>query len=206
MGAASKTCSVILRLGELVSAAVVAGIVGRYLHYLSNAHAHAGSRILYAEVMAGISIVASLLLLPPLRYSFYCFGLDLALFVCWMVVFGLLCNLTVSGGCGSYWYWSSWGYYWGGYWNTIPRNSITQSVVGRGACSDWRATLAFSFIGGWCWLLSGILGIYVCTNYSGDGDRVATSKITRWRQKSEKTDREAAPNVETTAAAAGNQV
>ncbi|KAH7348274.1 hypothetical protein BKA65DRAFT_500282 [Rhexocercosporidium sp. MPI-PUGE-AT-0058] len=203
MGAASKTCSVILRLSELISAAVVAGLVGRYLYFLSSANAHASSRIIYAEVIAGIGILASLILLPPLKYSFYCFCLDFALFVCWMVAFGLLCNLTVSGGCGSFWYWNSWGYYWGRYWHTIPHSSITQSIVGREACSEWLATLAFSFIGGWCWFFSGFLGIYVCTNYSGDwsssssvmGHVSSSTRIAHWRHK---TDREAAPNNEST--------
>ncbi|KAH9206223.1 hypothetical protein DL95DRAFT_375509 [Leptodontidium sp. 2 PMI_412] len=205
MGTASKTCSVILRLSELISAAVVAGIVGRYLYLLSSANAHASSRIIYAVVIAGIAILASLILLPPLKYSFYCLGLDFTLFICWMVAFGLLCNLTISGGCGSFWYWNSWGYYWGRYWYTIPQSSITQSVVGRAGCSEWRATLAFSFIGGWCWLLSGFLGIYVCVNYSGDQSSSSSgmdhasnpSRITRWRQK---VGRGAAPNSEATTA------
>ncbi|KAH8742632.1 hypothetical protein BGZ57DRAFT_808835 [Hyaloscypha finlandica] len=205
MGAASKTCSLILRVGELISAAIVAGVLGRYLYFLSSAHAHAGSRIIYAEVIAGISILASLVLFPPLKYSFYCFGLDFALCICW--------TLTVSGGCESYWYWDSWGYYWGRYWYTAPRGSITQSVIGTAACSKWRATLAFSFIGGCCWLLSGILGIYVCAKYprdwrssSGEMDHISTpSRIARWRHK---TNQEAVPTKDTTEAATysvGNQ-
>ncbi|KAH6662187.1 hypothetical protein B0J14DRAFT_611069 [Halenospora varia] len=187
MGAASKTFSVILRASELISAAIVVGIVGRFLSFLSSAHANAGSRIIYAEVIAGISILASILLFPPLKYSFYCFGLDFALWICWMVAFGLLCNLTVSGGCQSYWYWHNWGYYWGRYWYTVPRDSITQSVVGTAACSEWRATLAFCFIGGWAWFSSGILGIYVCTKYSdmrsSDSEMGHTPRITRWWRK-----------------------
>lgn len=214
MGAASKTCSVILRSGELISAAIVAGILGHYLHVLSSANAHASSRIVYAVVIAGISIIASLALFPPLKYSFYCFVLDFVLCICWIVAFALLCNLTVSGGCHSYWYWNSWGYYWGGYWRTVPHSSITQSVIGTAACSDWRASLAFSFIGFWCWFISGILGIYVCTKYSkewrsssGEIDHVSPpSKIARWRHK---TEHEAAPTrdaTEATTDTAGNQV
>ncbi|KAH8655155.1 hypothetical protein BGZ60DRAFT_546842 [Tricladium varicosporioides] len=187
MGAASKTCSVILRCGELISAAIVAGILGRYLYFLSSAHVHAGSRVIYAEVIAGISILASLCLFPPLKYSFYCFVLDFALWICWMVAFGLLCNLTISGGCESYWYWNYWGYYWGRYWYRVPHISVTQSMVGTAACSEWRATLAFSFIGGWVWFTSGILGIYVCTKpsdmRSSDSEMGHRSRITRWWRK-----------------------
>jgi hypothetical protein len=96
MGAASKTCSVILRSGELISATIIAGILGRYLYFLSSANAHVGSRVIYAEVIAGISILASLVLFPPLKYSFYCFGLDFALCICWTVAFALLCNVSYS--------------------------------------------------------------------------------------------------------------
>jgi len=94
MGAASKTCSLILRFCELSSAVVVAGIVGRYLYLLTDANAHAGSRIVYTEVIAGISILFSILLFPPLKYSFYCFFIDFILFICWIVAFGLLCSVS----------------------------------------------------------------------------------------------------------------
>jgi hypothetical protein len=96
MGAASKICSVILRFCELASAAIVAGIVGRYLHFLTEANAHAGSRIIYTEVIAGISILFSILLSPPLKYSFYFFVIDFVLLICWMVAFGLLCSVSYS--------------------------------------------------------------------------------------------------------------
>jgi len=188
MGTATRVCSVILRFGELTSAAIVAGILGRYLSLLNNANAPANSRIVYTEVMAGISILLAIILGPPLKYSFYCFGLDFALFICWMVAFGLLCNLTVSHGCDSYWYWNYWGYYWGRYWYTAPPSSITQSIVGTVACQQRRATLAFSFIGGWIWFTSGVLGIYACTKYSdvrsSDGEVGTTSRIARWWHKS----------------------
>ncbi|RDL30494.1 uncharacterized protein BP5553_10372 [Venustampulla echinocandica] len=175
MGAASKTCSVILRVCQLIAAAIVAGMLGRYLHFIATAHANAGSRIIYAEVIAGISIFVSIVLLPPLKYSFYCFALD---FTLW---------LTVSGGCESHWYWNTWGYYWGRYWYTVPRVSITQSAIGTTGCSEWRTTLAFSFLGGWAWFISGILGIYVCTKASdmrsSDSEVGIVPRMTRrWRK------------------------
>jgi len=189
MGTESKLCSVILRFCELSSAAIVAGIVGRYLFLLTDADAHAGSRIVYAEVMAGISMLLSILLFPPLKYSFYCFPVDFTIFICWMVAFGLLCGLTGTHACDSYWYWNSWGYYWGRYWYTAPGIIVTPSLVGTSACGEWRATLAFSFIGGWCWFVSGLLGIIVITQYSdnerstdGEMGTVSTSsKISHWR-------------------------
>jgi len=48
--------------------------------------------------MAGISICAAIILMPPFKYSFWVFLLDFALFVYWMVLFGLLekCKLYNS--------------------------------------------------------------------------------------------------------------
>lgn len=51
MGRASKMTSVFLRVMELISAAVVAGLVGEYLHYVSNAHGAANSRMVYTEAI-----------------------------------------------------------------------------------------------------------------------------------------------------------
>lgn len=88
--------SVVVRFLEFVSAVVVAGILGRFLYLLDLGHASTDDRIIYAEVIAGISIACSLVLIPPLRYSFYAFLLDLASSICWMVAFGLLKNVSPS--------------------------------------------------------------------------------------------------------------
>src|SRR5205809_7897954 len=94
MGVGSKVTSVILRIMEFISAVIVAAILGRYLYFLDIANVGASSRIIYAVVIAGLSIFFSLILIPPLKYSFYAFPLDFALFVCWMVAFGLLANVS----------------------------------------------------------------------------------------------------------------
>lgn len=94
MGTASKVCSMIFRCGELVSACIVAGLLGRYLYFLNVADGNASSRLIYTEVMAGISIILSIILLFPLKFTFYCFPLDFILFICWMVAFGLLYNVS----------------------------------------------------------------------------------------------------------------
>jgi ABC-type transport system involved in multi-copper enzyme maturation permease subunit len=94
MGATSKIVSFFLRIVELASAAIVAGLVGQYLHYLTMANSWASSRIIYTEVIAGISILFSILFMPPLKYSFYGFVVDFALFICWMVAFGSLADAS----------------------------------------------------------------------------------------------------------------
>jgi len=185
MGIASQITSVILRAIELTSASIIAGLVGAYLHFVSEAGADANGRFVYTITIAGISIFFSMLFMPPLKYSFYGFPLDFALFICWMVAFGLLVSVCISSSsynailcppnfpssknsdtrqqltgsdtCGSVWYWQSWGYYWGGYYWYIPIDQANEVLVGTAACSKWRATLAWSFIGGWFWLGSAAL-------------------------------------------------
>ena len=95
MGSVSKGLSVFLRFFELASATIVVGLLGNYLHYVASANDHANSRIVYAVALGGISILASLLLFLPLKYSFWGFPLDFILFVMWMVAFGLLCNVSL---------------------------------------------------------------------------------------------------------------
>jgi len=95
MGKASKILSVIFRIGELICATIVVGILGRYVSILDEANVHQNSRIVYAVSIAAISMFFSLIFMPPLKYSFYGFLIDFALFICWMVAFGLLVNVSL---------------------------------------------------------------------------------------------------------------
>ena len=96
MGTGSKVSSVICRIVELFSAAVVAGLVGEYLHKIDDANQNAGPRIVYTEALAGISLFFSIAYLPPLTYSFYGFFIDFSIFICWMVAFGLLEDVSIT--------------------------------------------------------------------------------------------------------------
>jgi len=175
MGTTSKVCSVILRVWELCCAAIVAGLVGRYMHLVYEANANPGSRIIYTIVIASISLFLSLVFMPPFKFTFYCFLIDFILWICWMVSFGLLQGLTGGAGCRSYWYWNTWGYYWGGWYHMVPVVLPSQSLVGTTACAQWRAAVSFVFIGGWGWFFSGVLGIYVCTKIPDE--QVAVKKM-----------------------------
>ena len=93
MGLASKITSVIFRTIEVVSAIIVVSLVGEYLHYTSQAHVRANRDIVYTEAIAGLSLAFSLLMIIPFRFQFYAFGLDFAMFILWMVSFGLLRNV-----------------------------------------------------------------------------------------------------------------
>lgn len=94
MGTGSKTASVFLRVFELISAAIVAGLVGEYLHYVSDAHAHAESRLVYTVSLAGISLIVCLVCMIPFNFAFYGFVLDFILFIMWMTSFGLLIDVS----------------------------------------------------------------------------------------------------------------
>jgi hypothetical protein len=94
MGTVSKVISVVFRFIELVCAVIVAALIGRYLTYVDDAHADSGSRIIYAIVLAGISILAALVLFVPWMGSFWAFPLDIILFIMWIVAFGLLVNVS----------------------------------------------------------------------------------------------------------------
>jgi hypothetical protein len=94
MGTVSKVVSVVFRFIELVCAVIVAALIGRYLNYVHDAHADSGSRVIYAIVLAGISILAALVLFVPWMGSFLAFPLDIILFIMWIVAFGLLVNVS----------------------------------------------------------------------------------------------------------------
>ncbi|EKG15329.1 hypothetical protein MPH_07457 [Macrophomina phaseolina MS6] len=176
MGTGTKAFSVILRLGELSSAAIVVGLLGRFFYLLHLApHESAEGRLIYAEVISCLQIIFSILLLPPLKYSFYAWPLDATLFICSIVAFGLLADLNSS--CSSYWYWNYWGYYWGRFWTVTPRDSITFRTVGSAGCGSWRAILAFLFLGTMAWLLSAILGIFTFLEIRAGHETHRTSAI-----------------------------
>jgi hypothetical protein len=92
MGIMSKGLLILFRFFEVAFAAVVAGVFGHYLNY-RDSNVDSGSRIIYSITLAGISLVVALVFFPRFEYSFYSFVLDLILFVCWIVDFGLLVNV-----------------------------------------------------------------------------------------------------------------
>ncbi|KAK0728717.1 membrane-associating domain-containing protein [Lasiosphaeria miniovina] len=134
--------SIILRLAELAFAAIVAGVDGSYLH----AHEHESSwglgRFIYTEVVAGLSILLAIIWLFPFSGSFIHWPTDLVISIAWFVAFGLLVD-WLNGACG---YVLNWGNI------TIDGNP--------NSCSQWKASIAFSFLSAICWLVSAIVGIY----------------------------------------------
>jgi hypothetical protein len=98
MGVASRIISTILRAGQLFCGAVVLGILGHFFHNVGEAHALGpGGRLIYTATIAGITILASLVLIPPFAHTFWSFPLDFLLFAAWLVAFCL--TETASRSC-----------------------------------------------------------------------------------------------------------
>jgi hypothetical protein len=71
--------NVVLRSFELCSAAVVVGVIGWAMHRIDDANAPINGRLIYAEVVATLTIIVSLVLIPPREYIFKAWPLDLVL-------------------------------------------------------------------------------------------------------------------------------
>jgi len=135
--------SMVLRIGELAFAAVVAGITGDYLHSVSDESNSdtTKARFIYTEVVAGLSILLALLWLLPFSGTFIHWPVDLIMFILWIVSFALLVNFIGPLDCGNIFYWGD----------------ITQ----EGVCQRWKADVAFAFLSAIFWLASAILGLWV---------------------------------------------
>lgn len=75
----SRVANVILRFFQLGSAAIVAGIIGWGLHRIDRGNGPSNGRLIYAEVVAALSLVASIVLLIPFKFVFSAWPVDLLL-------------------------------------------------------------------------------------------------------------------------------
>lgn len=89
----SRLISVILRLLQLASAAIVTGIVGDYISDANQAGVSPADRFVYTIVIATFSLLASLILLVPFTASLTVFPLDFLFFVLWIISFGLVVGM-----------------------------------------------------------------------------------------------------------------
>jgi hypothetical protein len=133
--------SIILRLGELAFAAIVAGITGDYLNSVRNTSSRELGRFIYTEVVAGLAILLSIIWLFPFSGSFIHWPVDIIISVGWFAAFGLLVN-WLDGSCGYVFDWSG------------------ISLHGNNTCPEWKADIAFCFLSAIFWLVSAIVGIY----------------------------------------------
>jgi len=173
MGAGSKVMCVILRIAEFISSVVILGILGHFLWIVSDANVYSDPRIVYTTVIASISTFLSVVLILPFTYTFLAFPVDFIMAILWLVAFCLMEAVTGINTCDAVWYWSYWGYYWGGYYRT-PIVVNGPFDVGWSGCSSWRTVIAFSFIQFFLFSCSAILGSYVIVKYHGEKRRLRT--------------------------------
>ncbi|KAK3302943.1 uncharacterized protein B0T15DRAFT_402100 [Chaetomium strumarium] len=170
MGSVSKVFSVILRLGELVGGVIVLALLGRFLYIVGEANVYADSRIIYTTVVSCIAIALSILFMPPFTCSFMAFPIDFILFTLFLVAFCLLETLTGTDTCNAVWYWSYWGYLWGGFWRT-PVVVTGPGDIGWAGCASWRTVLAFTFLSSMAFLFSSVLVgtfLFTCSHCPGE--------------------------------------
>ncbi|KAL1856912.1 hypothetical protein Daus18300_010566 [Diaporthe australafricana] len=152
--------AMIFRLAELAFAAIVAGITGDHLHASRGQSSWSLGRFIYAEVVAGLSILLALLWLLPFSGSFVHWPVDLVISFAWFAVFGLLVD-WLGGSCGSTFDWSGIG---------LRGND----------CGSWKADEAFAFLSAICWLVSALIGIYWVRRHTATGTQ--TTKRRRWHR------------------------
>lgn len=92
------TISRVLRALQLIFAAVVAGLYGTDLAHFTNTHAHADAEWIYAEFVAAVSAVTSLIFILVSSIHVAWSVLDMTIFVLWLAqvgVFGTIFYPTV---------------------------------------------------------------------------------------------------------------
>ncbi|MCJ1277386.1 hypothetical protein MMC21_005198 [Puttea exsequens] len=140
MPVTARLLSIPLRIGELAFAATVAGLIGHYLRAFDKANSWPQARFIYTEVVAGIAMILALVWLIPFRASIVHHGVDIFMFILWIVSFALLVNFIGPLHCGSIWAWGN--------------------ITEKGTCQRWKAAVAFAFLSAIFWLASALVGIW----------------------------------------------
>ncbi|KAL4877522.1 marvel domain-containing protein [Aspergillus karnatakaensis] len=140
MPVVSRLVSIILRIAEIAFGAVVAGIVGWFLHEFGDIDFWPRPRWIYSEVIAGISILFGLIWLIPFSSGFFMWPLDLLISLAWFAAFGLQVDANNRLNCGSIWRWGS--------------------ITDDSYCGRWKASQAFSFLSAIVWIVSALVGIW----------------------------------------------
>lgn len=163
-----RLASMVLRVAEIVFAAIVAGITGAYLHAVKNTDSWEQGRFIYTEVVAGLSILLALIWLFPFSSTFIHWPADFLMSVMWFVAFGLMVH-WLDGSCGYVFDW----------------NNI--AIRGETTCAQWKADIAFAFLSAIVWLASAIVGILWTRRNTARAPAVVPATTThrrRWYRRS----------------------
>ncbi|KAJ2896784.1 integral membrane protein [Zalerion maritima] len=154
----------ILRVVELVFAAIVAGVLGSYLDDVEGKHVHDLGRFIYAVVVAGLAILFSLIWLLPFVKGFLHWPADIFMSILWWVAFGLLVDY-IGDDCGYVFDWD----------NIRIREGST--------CQKWKASIAFCFLSAICFLVSAIVGFLAMRHMKKEHRRDHATTHRRWYQR-----------------------
>ncbi|RMJ27371.1 integral membrane protein [Aspergillus sp. HF37] len=92
----SRIVSIALRVGQVISAVIVAGIVGHDLDQYYQIRGWPQARWIYTEVIAGLSILFGLIWSIPFAAGFFAWPLDFILSLAWFASFGVLVDFLNS--------------------------------------------------------------------------------------------------------------
>ncbi|KAJ5041255.1 uncharacterized protein L3040_005803 [Drepanopeziza brunnea f. sp. 'multigermtubi'] len=181
----SDILSVCLRVCELAFSILSASLTATHLHLTRNTSATFSysqqNRLIYAEVIAALSILFSLLFLLPFTASLYHYhyrylisiGIDIALSAALIAAFALLLNQRAHS------------------------HSHSHSPSRNSTCQILKANIAFLFLSSIFFFVSAVLSVYTCWNMNEDRnedrnenrdggqsgrDVVVESRGARWRE------------------------
>jgi len=142
----SRVISIVLRFLQFASAAIVLGIIAKYMDNVNKANRSPGGRFVYTIIIAVFALIASLILLVPFTASLTIFPLDILFFILWIISFGLLVEHIAPRSC-------EWGWSWNGRYHLFDDPDAY--------CQRMKTSLAFTFLSAMFWLMSGLLALWI---------------------------------------------
>lgn len=139
----SRIFSIVLRLAQFVSAAIVLGLSAYFLHQYDTHRIGPFARLVYSTIISALSVWLALLWIALPHATFVHIGTDLLFCGAWFAVFGLLQDYYDDAiECGSIWKWGS--------------IDLTDNY-----CGQWNAAQAFAFLAAVFWFASFLVGVLV---------------------------------------------
>jgi len=129
MGVIARTT---MRALQILISLVIAGLYGADLNEATKNHEKAHSAWVFAEIVAGFSIITACVYLLPFIGSYRFFAVDSVLFLFWTALFG-----------------------------TFGKMYIQRDCKGNSACGKMKAAVWFDLIGMLLWFISAVAGAFM---------------------------------------------
>ncbi|EMC94260.1 hypothetical protein BAUCODRAFT_141621 [Baudoinia panamericana UAMH 10762] len=94
-GAIGAIIRAVIRFFQFILAIVVCALYGVDLQNAHRAHSYTDGRWVFAEVVAGLAAVTTIVYAVPFVKSYWAFGWDWILFILWTALFGLFGSLYI---------------------------------------------------------------------------------------------------------------